>query len=121
MKVEIKNNVCVIISEPDDPKFYGTVNAAGESRLLFHVKKILNDRGYDLIKKRMHKDGHLVSDMQQYLRTRKPSGDPQKDIYIWNSMWAVAGANDYLNANGMVTLSVMPNIFNDRRKVTNSI
>jgi hypothetical protein len=112
MKVEIKNNACVVTSEAGDLKFYGTVNAVGESALLYHIKKMLNARGYDLIKKRMYKDGHMVDDMQQYLRTRKPSGDPNKDIYIWNGMWAIAGANDYLNDSGQVTLSIMTDIFN---------
>ena len=112
MKVEIKKNACIVTKEPGDPNFSGVVNAAGESRLLYHVKKILNDQGYDLIKKRMHKDGHLVSDMQQYLRTRKKTGDPQKDIYIYNSYWQVEGAEEPFNKDGKVTLTVETDVFN---------
>ena len=82
MKVTIDGHVCTVTKEPGDPHFSGVVNAAGESRLLYHIKNILNTQDYDLIKKRAYKDGHLLSDMQQYLRTCKPSGNPQKDIYI---------------------------------------
>ena len=112
MKVEIINYACRVTKEPGDPKFSGVVNARGESRLLYHIKNILNARGYDLIKKRMYKDGHLVDDLQQYLRTRKKSGDPNKDIYIYNSMWNACGAEAILNRVGTVTLTVVKDIFN---------
>jgi hypothetical protein len=111
MKVEIFDHACVVTREEGDPKYYGTVNGAGESRLLHHVKRILNARGYDLVKKRMWKDGHLMDDMQQYLRTRKPTGDPRKDIYIYNGNWAVRGANDSFN-KGAVTLHLVTDVFN---------
>jgi hypothetical protein len=111
MKVEIKDNKCIVTREEGDQRFSGRVNAAGESRLLYHIKGILNKQGYDLIKKRMHKDGHLVDDLQQYLRTRKRSGDPKKDIYIYNGMWNVRGAEEYLNEFGTVTLYVVENVF----------
>jgi hypothetical protein len=111
MKVEIINSKCIITKEAGDPKFSGRINAAGESRLLYHIKGILNKQGYDLIKKRMHKDGHLVDDLQQYLRARKRSGDQKKDIYIYNGMWSIRGAEEYLNEMGTVTLTVLENIF----------
>jgi len=111
MNVEIKNHVCIVTREKDDPKFYGVVNGTGESKLLYAVKKKLNDQGYNLIKKRMYKDGHLVDDLQQYLRTQKPSGNPEKDIYIYNSNWNVQGAEENYNKEGIVILSVDKNIF----------
>lgn len=111
MKVELLEHRCIVTKEPGDPRFSGVVNAAGESRLLFHVKKILNKRGYDLIKKRMWKDDHMVDDMRQYLRTRKPSGDVNKDIYIYNSNWNVEGAESALNRDGKVVLTVERNVF----------
>jgi len=111
MNVELINNCCVVTREKDDPKFSGTVNAAGESRLLYHIKIELNAQGYDLIKKRMCKDGHLVDDMQQYLRTRKPSGDPDKDIYIYNNQWAINGAEEAFNKQGKVELCLVKNVF----------
>ena len=111
MKVKMTGHKCIVTREPGDPVFSGNKNAAGESRLLHHIKNILNQRGYDLIKKRMWKDGHLVDNMQQYLRTRKPTGNPNKDIYIWNGMWAVNGADFYLRRDGEVTLIVETNVF----------
>jgi hypothetical protein len=112
MKIELKDHSCVVTREPGDPRFSGVVNAAGESRLFHHIKKALNAQGFDLIKKRMGKDGHLVDDMQQYLRTRKKSGDPKKDIYIWNGMWAIKGADQYLNEDGQVWLNLIADVFN---------
>jgi hypothetical protein len=110
MKVEIKGNLCIATKEPTDPKFSGTVNAKGESRLLHHIKQELNKQGYDLIKKRMWKDGHLMDDNQQYLRTRK-KGAGVADIYIYNNRWALEGAEEPFNRNGYVELAVVNNVF----------
>lgn len=110
MKLEFKGNTLVVTREDVDPKYYGTVNAAGESKLLHAVKTELNNQGYDLIKTRMWKDGHLVDEMQQYLRTRK-KGAGKEDIYIHNASWNVAGANDYFN-EGEVVLTVTRDVFN---------
>ena len=78
--------------EDGDPKFYGVQDAAGESRFLYWLKGILNDQyGFDLIKKRMAQDGHLVDEMQKYLRTRSPrSAGPM--VAIYNPRWAIEGA-----------------------------
>jgi len=48
---------------------------------------------------------------QQYLRTRKPSGDPTKDIYIYNHNYAVRGAEVGFNENGTVHLTVWSDVF----------
>lgn len=112
MKLEMSGATLKVIKEPEDPKFSGKVNAKGESRLLYHIKNILNTQGYDLIKKRMCKDGHLVDGMQQYLRARKRSNDPLKDIYIWNHAWQVKGAEEDFNEYGQACLSVMTDVFN---------
>lgn len=116
MKVTINYDICCVVveREPGDPRFtnggYAQGNG-GESRLLYHVKNVLNKQGFDLIKKRMGKDGHLVNDMQQYLRTRKPSGDPYKDIYIHNGNWAVKGAEVDFNEKGKTVLALTTGIF----------
>lgn len=102
MRLKLTGNKCIVTREPGDPLYYGVVNAAGESRLLHAIKKQLNAQGYDLIKKRMHKDGHLVDDMQQYLRSRNTSGDV---IAIYNPSWALRGAEVDFN-NGQVILAV---------------
>ena len=103
MQIQINNHKCVVTREPGDPKFYGVRNAAGESRLLYAVKQELNRRGYDLIKKRMHKDGHMVDDMQQYLRSRKLKPGA---IAIYNPSFLIRGAEEDYNHSGTVTLSV---------------
>ncbi len=110
MRIEFHSSHILVFREAGDKAYYGVMNAAGESALLYAIKKLLNSRGYDLIKKRMGKDGHLVDEMQQYLRTRKLSGDPEKDIYIYNGFWAVEGAEIEYN-HGCVRLNLVKNIF----------
>jgi len=109
MKVELKENCCVVTREEGDPKFYGIINAAGESKLLHHIKLELLKQGHKVIKKRMHKDGHLVDDMQQYIRTKKGY---KPSFHIWNSNWAISGAEEDFN-NGEVILSLERDIWNE--------
>ena len=80
MIVSIIGGSCYVYRQDSDPVFRPTSgdsswSAPGwygaESRLLHHVQKTLNQRGYDLIKKRMWKDGHMVgTEYTQYLRSR---------------------------------------------------
>lgn len=109
MKLQFDGNSLIVTREETDPKYYGAVNAKGESNLLHAIKTELNKQGYDLIKKRMWKDGHLVDDIQQYLRTRK-KGAGKADIQIYNASFALYGANERFN-DGKVTLSVDYNTF----------
>jgi len=97
-----KEQTCQVIREKGDRKFYGVYNAQGESKLLHAAKKELKKQGYDLIKKRMWKDGHLVDDIQQYIRTRKIPG-----FCIYNRRWSVRGAEEDYNSKGEVTLAVV--------------
>ncbi len=105
MKIELnlKAGTCLVIKEVGDPYFSGVCNAAGESRLLYHIKKHLNAQGYDFIKKRMAKDGHLVDDIQQYLRSRKININT---IGIVNPRWQIEGADKALNRDGRVSFTV---------------
>ena len=105
MKIVWTDNYLTIQREQDDPKF-GT-----ESHLLYFLKSKLTEQGYDLIKKRMWKDDHLVDYRQQYLRTRSPkSSGPH--VYIWNGHWAIEGAEREWNAGNEVTLCVERDVFN---------
>ena len=64
MKLKFNNNE-LVIERTDNKKFYN------ESNLLHQVKKHLIKMGYDVIKKRMYKDGHLMGDDEtQYIRDR---------------------------------------------------
>ena len=101
MKVELKKNCCVVTREEGDPKFYGVQNAAGESKLLHHIKLELIKQGHKVIKKRMWKDGHLKDDMQQYIRTVK---DYEPSFCIYNGRWAIEGAEEDFNKEGKVVL-----------------
>lgn len=110
MKVELKEHVCVVTREPGDPRFTGDGNAAGESRLLYHVLLELKKQGHDVIKKRMGKDGHLVDDCQQYVRTRNKRS-PQPHVAIYSGFFTLRGANDDFNQKGEVELDVVRDIF----------
>ncbi len=102
---------CVTVTrEPGDRKYYGLRFAAGEHGLFHNIKKWLNDRGFDCIKKRAQKDGHMIGDeYQPYIRTRsKASKSPH--IYLWSGFYALRGANDDYN-KGSVTLIVDGNIY----------
>jgi hypothetical protein len=101
MKINIFKNKIVVKKEPTDKKFYTCYGgwSDGESQFLYAVKQLLKKAGYDVIKKRMYKDGHLVDDKQQYLRARNG---------VWcayNDHWAINGLNEDFN-NGEATLTV---------------
>jgi hypothetical protein len=115
MKVELKENCCVVTREEDDPKIYGIKNAAGESKLLYKAQQILLKQGHKVIKKHMTKDktfGHLVDDMQQYIRTKKGY---KPSFYIYNSQWNIRGAEEDYN-EGQVILSVERNIWGEENE-----
>lgn len=108
MKVQVKidalgNGQCIVTREDGDPKFYGEKNAAGESRFLYHLKAELKKQGIDCIKKRMWKDGHMVDQMQQYLRERNPK--KKRCLAFWNGSFAITGLETDFN-DGQVTLQV---------------
>jgi hypothetical protein len=102
MKIELKEHICIVTREPGDKRFSGVVGGKGESALLHAVKQKLNQQGGDFIKKRMWRDGHLVDDLQQYVRSRKLKPGA---ICIYNPSWAVNGAEVNFNA-GQVILAV---------------
>ena len=110
VKLNIRKGYIEVIRTPSDPRFSGVKNAKGESRLLYHLKLFLNTYcGLDMVKKRMWRDGHLVSEQQQYLRTRSLRvGWPH--ISIFNDQWAIEGAEQAFNRDGKVILRVVNNI-----------
>lgn len=109
MKFQISGSVLTVIKESTDKKYYGTRNAAGESNFLYDLKKQLSSKGFDLVKKRMWKDGHLVDDMQQYLKTPKKSSKAPH-IYLYGGFWTARGLNDDFN-NGSVDISIEYDIY----------
>ena len=116
MKVKIFaiDNECGCIEltrEATDPKFYGVAWAKGESALFYFIKKWLNEHGFDCIKKRAQKDGHLVWDeYQPYLRDRKG------DWCIISGFYALRGANEDWN-EGCVDLNFHGDAIKFREKL----
>lgn len=111
MKVtlDLQKHTCIVEKEPGDPTFKdGGWAEQPESTFLYHVKKALIKQGYDVIKKRMWADGHLVSNTQQYLRSRRfMVSDEPTEFCIWNGNYALWDAGDRFNKEGWVELCVM--------------
>lgn len=114
MKVAIRSIVdkhaCLVEREPGDRKIHipkgrkAYTWGSAESLLLHKVKTILNSRGYDLIKKRMHKDGHMTSEEKQYLRQRNVKNLKPGDLYcIYDNEYDLRNsAEDYNNGEVVV-------------------
>ena len=115
MIVSIVNSRCYVHREPGAPVLRPNRSrsswsppgwCAAESRLLHNVQKILDRRGYDLIKKRMWKDGHMFgSEHTQYLRSRNLRAIPS--LYIHHADYAVEVAAESFNVLGRVVLDVV--------------
>jgi len=84
--------------EQDDPIFRWSGWSDPESKFLYRVKLELQKQGYDCIKKRMWKDGHMVDDRQQYIRDRKDNW------YIYNGNWSIYDAGEEFNERGVIYL-----------------
>ena len=115
MIVTIVGTSCYVYKKPIDPMFRPNRSRnswsppgwyAAESRLLHGIKKILNERGYGLLKKRMWRDGHMFgSDHSLYLRSRVIRAIPS--MYIYHADSALEVAAESFNALGRVELDVM--------------
>lgn len=95
-----EQGVVGVKKEKGDPVFKNTAWADAESTFLYHVKKELEKQGYNCIKKRMWKDGHMVDDRQQYIRDRKTNWG----WCIYNDCWAVHDAGTEFNEHGLTYL-----------------
>jgi len=105
MKVELRETICIIKRTLGDPKFKDGGWGSAESRLLYHVKKILNGQGHDFIKKRIQKDGHMMGDeIMQYLRSRNVRKDPV--IAIYDDNYAIRNSAQEFNKYGHVIFRV---------------
>jgi hypothetical protein len=115
MIVSIVGCSCYVYREPGDPVFRPNRSRhswsppgwfGAESHLLHNVRKILNSRGYDLLKKRMWRDGHMFgSDWTQYLRSRKLKAIPS--LYIYHSGYALEVAAESYNVLGRARFDVI--------------
>ena len=102
-----ENADVTFIREDNDPKFYGICHAKGEHALFNFIKKWLNERGFDFIKKRAQDDNHLVGDeYQPYLRCRVKGKKQLKNSHpfaLISGFYALHGANEDWN-KGQVDL-----------------
>ncbi len=106
MLVYIRGPSCYIYRQGNDKPFLSSAGGWGDadSRLLYVVKCILQNRGYPIIKKRMHKDGHLMgTDSTQYLRTRNSAN---LSFCIYHGDWQIELAAENFNVLGRVVLDV---------------
>lgn len=110
MKVTVIENALIVEREAGDKGYYNSGWSNAESILLSDIQKYLNQFGYDLIKKRMWKDGHMVCETQQYLRTRSKKVNAPH-IYIYNSSYSVYDAGKELMEHGKVTLQIDRDVF----------
>lgn len=65
MILTVGSSGVAVLRDISDPLFHGD-----DSRFLYHVKKSLVRLGYDCIKKKAWKDGHLVDNEMYYIRSR---------------------------------------------------
>jgi hypothetical protein len=119
MKILFEGGGLSVTREEGDPKFYGVREGKGESNFLHYLKTELNKKGFDLIKKRAWKDGHLLDDMQQYLRTKNKSSKTPH-VYIISNMWAIRGLEVDWN-EGQVYVSMEFDVFNVQPDCVNMV
>lgn len=110
MKVtlDFENYKCVVEREVGDPRFHRSGYTLAESTFLYHVMQEIKKQGHDVIKKRMRKDGHLVDDTQQYIRTRKFNSlkGAKGEFCIYNKNYAIYDAGEQFNEYGRVILGL---------------
>jgi len=120
MKLTLRRFTVLVERTPDDPTFRLTAEEKnpdpcrrpretgwgnGESRFLHHVRKALQGLGYDVIKKRMRKDGHYTDEVgQQYIR------DAKRRWYLHAGDYPHRNLADLFNRSGRVILHAEGNI-----------
>ncbi len=89
----------VVRREKGDSRFYT------DSTFLYHVKKKLIEMGHDVIKKRAWKDGNLVDDDLQWIRSREPR--QARSFALWWGNHQTYEAVEDWNEKGEVRLQAM--------------
>jgi hypothetical protein len=108
VELDLQKHTCRVERQKGDPRFHSSNWALAESTFLYHVLKELKKQGYDVIKKRMWKDGHMVDDTQQYIRTRKwTTWEAKGEFAIYNLCYATYDAGERFNEAGEVYLGVL--------------
>ena len=105
MKLVWGESDVLVVREKGDKRFYG------ESALLHSIKKRLLSEGYDVIKKRAWKDGGMVDEHQQWVRSR--NAKCKGNFAIYNSKYAIFDAGKRFNEDGEVRLAVMRGVWGE--------
>jgi len=115
MIVSIVDSRCHVYRKPGDPVLRPNRSpsswsppgwCAAESRLLHNVRKILDRRGFNLLKKRMWRDGHMFgSEHTQYLRSRNLKAVPS--LYVYHADCALEVAAENYNVLGRAAFDVV--------------
>ena len=93
INIDWKRQTAEVIKSWDDPEIYT------ESSFFYNVKKTLQVMGFDVIKKLMHKDGHLMGDNNSYyIRDRRWR------YGIYDNFWAVRNVVTEFKDEGKVEL-----------------
>lgn len=79
-------------------EIFDTMRFRDDSHFLYHVKKALQDRGNDCIKKLAWKDGNLVDNHMHYIRERRFG------YIVWDANYAIRSCAEVFNKTGEVEL-----------------
>lgn len=100
VELDLEKQTCKVIRESNDPRFRSGGWSDAESTFLYHVKRALQDQGFDVIKKRAWRDVCLVDNHLQYIRERSGAW------CIYNANYAIFDAGIEFNNQGLVYLTV---------------
>ena len=95
---------------PDARGYYGVL---AESTFLYHVKKVLLAHGLDCIKKRVWRDGGLVDETQQWVRTRAwayGGEDSTGQFAVYNGRYQIEDAGEVFNRESRVYLDILGDV-----------
>lgn len=106
MKVTIQGTECKVTREAGDPKLRNGGWGTADSRFFYLLKKVLNARGFDLVKKQMCRDGHMISEGQFYLRARKYVKNPRHNIAILDHRYCLRSVAEDFNKGDVVLFVV---------------
>jgi len=82
-----RNGTITIIREEGDKKVYN------DSTLMRHIARKLNEMGYNVVKKLMWRDGHMVDDNLTYIKTKRTD---EQSFFIYDGAYNIRSAyKDY--------------------------
>lgn len=107
MIIQLHERTATVTREPGDSPIRKSTGYAGspidpDSAFWLQVRNTLRKppHNLDVIKKRMSSDGHMVDDLQQYVRTRNCR------LMLWYGSWQINDAVTEYNRDGSITLQM---------------